>query len=189
MRVAQEGGSIGSGCLRQCTLQQDPIISNRSRSGSITSKVGTGESSKLDHTELLGGTIPHHTIRQEQNTVNSIVSHRMITLSGMTSKTECRSFDLGKKGHVPGKSQLGKSVLELSADTERPAGASLSRTPWTSRVVEEGIRDMGSTEKARSARSCLPKVHCHCKKKIVALKQQQAIVVVGCFILFGSSHH
>ena len=76
MRVAQEGGSIGSGCLRQCTLQQDPIISNRSRSGSITSKVGTGESSKLDHTELLGGTILHHTIRQEQNTVNSIASHR-----------------------------------------------------------------------------------------------------------------
>ena len=112
----------------------------------------------------------------------------MITLSGMTSKTECRSFDLGKKGHVPGKSQLGKSVLELSADTERPAGASLSRTPWQSRVGEEGIRDMGSTEKARSARSCLPRCTATVKKNIVALKQQQAIMwlVVS---LFGSSHH
>ena len=86
MRVAQEGGSIGSGCLRQCTLQQDPIISDRSRSGSITSKVGTGESSKLDHTELLGGTILHHTIRQEQNTVNSIVSHKKWNPTGFANR-------------------------------------------------------------------------------------------------------
>ena len=67
------------------------------------------------------------------------------------------SVDLVKKGHIPGKNQLGKSGLESPADTERPAGASLSRTPWIIRVAGEGIRDMGSTEKARSARSCLPR--------------------------------
>ena len=64
----------------------DPIISNRSRSGSITSKVGTGESSKLDHTELLGGTILHHTIRQEQNTVNSVVSHKKWNPTGFANR-------------------------------------------------------------------------------------------------------
>ena len=65
-----------------------------------------------------------------------------------------------QEGHIPGKSQLGKSGLESSADTGRPAGASLSRTPWTIRVVGEGIGTLAAPRRrgthAHAYRGTLP---------------------------------
>ena len=80
-----------------------------------------------------------------------------------------------QEGHIPGKSQLGKSGLESSADTGRPAGASLNRTPWTIRVVGEGIGTLAAPRRrgahAHACRGTLPLF------KLVALKQQRAVIV------------
>ena len=79
------------------------------------------------------------------------------------------SFDLVKEGHTLGKSHSGSLAWNHQQATERPAGASLSRTPWEIRVADQGH---GQHREGEERMLMLAEVHCHCANRNAAAPRQ-----------------